>query len=97
MAYRDERSSLRFRIDELEQTVRELSDSVRRLEVAAASGTLRGISESVADELRMLHARIEGLEARLQVEPRAAAADEDPRSIRSLVDEEMGALTKKRR
>lgn len=55
MSYRDDRAGLRAKVEELEQQVAELRAIVERLEVAAAAGPLRGISEDVADEIGRAH------------------------------------------
>lgn len=104
MSYRDDRAALRSKVEELEGLVAELGDTVRRLEVAAASGPLRGISDDVADELIALRERVGRIEQRLGLEPGAPAAGgagdpvaSSPTSIRSLVDAELGGLSGKKR
>ena len=89
MVYRDERAELRTRIEALSDELAEMRESIRRLEVAAAAGALRGLSEEVALQLRQLEERVARLEnaAGTPDGPRARIADSDA-SIRRLVDQE---------
>jgi hypothetical protein len=91
MVYRDERAELRARLEALADEVAELRRSVERLEVAAAAGALRGLSEDAALELSQLAERVALLESGAAPAPRRrrdAPVPSDPKTIRALVDEE---------